>query len=83
MGIVLGSRVKDKITGFTGIMVATTTHLNGCNRVGVQPIKLKDGIPQDPVWLDEMDVEVVKKNEKVKGFDKTGGPRPDPPPRTR
>ena len=39
----LGDRVKDKLTGFSGVVVAITEWLNGCTRMAVQPEKLVEG----------------------------------------
>ena len=40
--IQLGDRVKDKITGFTGIAVSRTEYINGCVQYTVAP-KVKKG----------------------------------------
>ena len=45
----LGSEVKDKITGFKGIIRGRSQYLTGCNTYGVQHPKLKDNKPAD--WL--------------------------------
>lgn len=86
----LGDRVKDRITGFSGIVTGITTWLNGCRRVGVQPEKLDEGKLQDPQWFDEPQVDIVKRAVHVpfgQGVAITpaapaparrGGPRPDP-----
>ncbi len=59
--IELGDRVKDAISGLTGIATGVTTWLYGCKRVAVQPEKLgKDGKTQDLVWFDEPQLKVVK-----------------------
>lgn len=56
----LGDRVKDPITGFTGIVMAITTWLHGCVRVVVQPEKLKDdGKPGDDLAFDQSQLELV------------------------
>jgi hypothetical protein len=39
----LGDRVKDRVSGFTGIVVAKTQYLNGCTRVTLQPAAIDDG----------------------------------------
>lgn len=57
----LGDRVKDQITGLTGIVTCITSWLNGCRRVGVQPEKLKDGKVEDCVHFDDNQLELVKK----------------------
>ena len=72
----LGDKVKDIVTGFTGIITAKTTFLNGCVRVSVQSDKLKDGIPTDPQWFDEPQVRIVKPNAVSEGSRDTGGPMP-------
>lgn len=51
--IKLGTRVRDSITGFSGVAMARTEYLNGCARVGVQAAQLHDGKPVDPQWFDE------------------------------
>ncbi len=57
----LGDRVKDTVTGFTGIVIGVTTWLHGCIRIGVQPEKLgKDGKTQEAVWFDQSQLLLVK-----------------------
>lgn len=75
----LGDRVKDTISGTTGIMVAYTDWLYGCRRVGVQAeAPDKDGKIVETAWFDEDQVTVVnaaaiKPKEKARE-DWTGGP---------
>lgn len=57
----LGDRVRDPITGFTGIVVVTANFLNGCVRCGVAPETLKDGLPQREEHFDQAQLEVVDK----------------------
>lgn len=58
--IQLGTRVRDLITGMTGVAIARTEWLYGCARVGVESVEIKkDGKPSDAVWLDEQRVEAV------------------------
>ena len=49
----LGDKVKDTISGFTGIAVSRITYLQGCNRVGVQSPVKKNAKPEDPQYFDE------------------------------
>jgi hypothetical protein len=56
----LGDKVKDVVTGLTGIAVAKTHYLQGCTRIGVQPQELKDGKPVEASWFDEPQLEVVE-----------------------
>lgn len=71
----LGALVKDRITGFTGIVMANVFWLNGCVRCSVQPQELKDGKPIDMEAFDEQQLDLVKaKTEPEKP--KRGGPMP-------
>ena len=80
----LGSRVRDNITGFSGIATGRTEWLFGCTRICVEPEKLKDGKPVDAVWVDEQRIEVLV-NKKIKiskdNSAISGGPQNDPKPR--
>lgn len=49
----LGETVRDKVTGFKGIVTSAARHLSGCDTYGVVPTALKDGAPQDTRWFDE------------------------------
>ena len=74
--IELGSEVKSRISGYKGIVVSRSEHLNGCNRYLVSPQKVnKDGELPDSYWLDEHELEVVVKNKvkKRKDIKKPGG----------
>lgn len=78
--IELGWRVKDSITGFTGIATGLGVFLNGCERIGVTPEKLmKDGKVRETEYFDVQQLIVVDK--KPKGIPRmpkasTGGPHP-------
>lgn len=59
--IQLGLEAKDKITGFTGIIIGRCEHLFGCNTYGIAPRnydteKNKRG---DTEWFDEGRIEVI------------------------
>ncbi len=74
--ITLGMKVKDKITGFTGIVTGYVTYITGCNQALVVPAVGKDGAAKDASWFDEQRLEQVGKtvisldNSKARGFDK-------------
>jgi hypothetical protein len=57
----LGDRVKDPITGFTGIVTVTAQFLHGCTRCGVLSETLKDGLPQLEQHFDQAQLTVVDK----------------------
>jgi hypothetical protein len=74
--IKLGDKVKDTITGFTGIAVARTEWISGCARIVIQPSVGKEGKLEESQSFDEPLVEVIKP-KKIKSQDHfTGGPRP-------
>ncbi len=53
MAIQLGDKVKDRTTGFEGVVVARTDWLYGCTRFGVQSEGLHEGKPLEAEWFDE------------------------------
>lgn len=87
----LGDRVKDELTGFTGIVIVRSEHLQGCLQVAVKPETLdKDGVPKKTQWFDEPQLEIVEKGviksqgQKLvdtKPVSASGGPRETPPDR--
>ena len=78
MKINLGDKVRDTITGFSGVAIGRTEWINGCTRIVVQSDKLKDGVPTDAQHIDEPQLELVKA-AKVKALKReTGGPLPLP-----
>jgi len=82
--IKLGNRVKDLITGFTGIAVGRTEYLYGCTRIVVEPEDLKDGKLIDAVWFDEQRIVTVEERPipvSAEHSATTGGPHPNPPAR--
>lgn len=72
--IKLGDKVKDTITGYSGVCTAIITFLNGCRRIGIQGKGLdKNNLPVDPYYVDETTVVLVKKQvEKTKQAEKGG-----------
>ena len=72
-----GDLVKDKITGFTGIVVCILDYLHGCFRIAVQALELKDGLPKDHQYFDQYQLEIVEKGyyfkEPVKVAEKKPG----------
>jgi hypothetical protein len=72
MAIKLGDRVKDRTTGFTGIVLARTDWLYGCTVFGVKPEELKDGLPMDMQWFDEQSVDACATEPGGPGV--SGGP---------
>ena len=58
--ISLGDRVKDRLTGTTGIVTSITHWLYGCTRIGIQPENANnDGSKMEPLYIDEPQCELV------------------------
>jgi hypothetical protein len=69
----LGQRIKDKVSGFTGIAVSRTEFLNGCVRISIQPPLDKEGKLPDEKWFDIQQLEIIDEGISVASKD-TGGP---------
>lgn len=73
-----GDRVKDRITGLTGIVCCQSRWYNGCVRYAVQAEQLKDGAPADLQHIDEQQLTLVKAAAVEPKVKDTGGPCPAP-----
>ncbi len=75
MNSILGTKMKDQITGFEGVVVGYTQYLTGCSQLLLTP-KAKDGAIVESYWFDEQRCARVGKtqvnldNTKTPGFDK-------------
>ena len=58
----LGDRVRDKISGFEGIITSHAQHLTGCDRFWVAPKVGADNKPTDGIWVDVDMLEIVEPN---------------------
>ena len=86
--IQLGDRVRDRITGFEGIVIGITDWLYQCRRPIVQPTKLdNDGKSMASESFDEDQLEVIEAGAFAPSVEepqaeeapkKTGGPRDTP-----
>ena len=72
----LGQVVRDRVSGYTGIVNGITDFLYGCRRIQVRGTGLKDGLPIKAEYFDEPELEVIANNlgELARP---TGGPRGD------
>ncbi len=78
--IVLGTKVRDKFTGFSGVAVGRTEWIFGCTRYAVEATELHEGKPIEAQWFDEQRLELLQdapaqKEAESKG---PGGPQRDP-----
>lgn len=89
MEVKLGNKVKDRVTGFTGIVTGISRYLHGCDRALVESSEIVDGKYLDMAF-DVTRLEVIEntsaedftnKVEEKKG--KTGGPQKSIPGRRR
>jgi len=73
----LGARVKDKVTGYTGIIIAQTRWMYGCLRYSVQAQEMKDGKPVDSLCFDEGSLDLLDSPLKNPKVPPGGGPTPE------
>lgn len=57
----LGMKVKDKVTGFSGVVESVSFDLYGCVQIVVRPEATKDGKQSDAHWFDAKRVDVIGK----------------------
>lgn len=55
----LGLKVKDKVTGLTGVVTTVSFDLYGCVQMVVMPSRDKDGKAVDGSWCDYKRLEVL------------------------
>ena len=56
----LGMRVKDRVTGFSGVVVSVGFDLYGCIQAIVHPGQDKEGKLMDSLWFDVARLEVIE-----------------------
>jgi hypothetical protein len=57
--IQLGQTVKDKLTGFTGLVTGRCEYISGCHQILIQPPVKGENEFVEPHWLDEERVETL------------------------
>ena len=75
----LADKVKDIVTGFTGIVTSRHEYLNGCARLNVQPKINKDGTLPKSATFDEPQLEIKKRGYVKIGPKDIGGPEKEMP----
>ena len=79
--IKLGMTVRDKITGFQGVVTGICEYISGCNQVLIVPKVDKQGQPAESHWFDDQrcvrvgKTRVILENGKTPGFDKAAPKR--------
>ena len=76
--IKLGQKVRDKITGFEGIITAKAEYLNGCIQFCVRPRVDKEGKSQDGEYFDVEQLEPLEESINTVTSPSGGGIRNEP-----
>lgn len=79
--IPLGVRVRDALSGFTGMTTSRVEYITGCKQYGIQPPVGEDGKMPDVIYLDEQRLEVLDPQPVEQASRTTGGPMRDAPSR--
>lgn len=74
----LGDKVRDRITGYEGIVMSKCEYLNGCIQFGVQAKKTKEGKLPKIEWIDDIQLKVIAEKTKLKKDEVGGGMRNHP-----
>lgn len=74
----LGSKVKDRITGFTGTVTGVAKYLTGCHQACVVPPLAADGAFREAQWFDLQRLEITE--GEVVTLDNGASPGCDMPP---
>jgi hypothetical protein len=72
----LGKKVKDRITGFEGIVTGQVEYLTGCNQVLVIAKATSEGVINS-IWLDEQRIEVIDPECEPIRLNNSQSPGPD------
>lgn len=76
--IKLGSKVRDIVTGYTGIAVNRVEYLNGCIQYCVKPSVGKDGALPAGEYIDDQQLEILADGGISVPTKETGGPGEHP-----
>lgn len=76
MKVQFGTKAKDIITGFTGIVTGRTHYISGCSQLLLVPGLDKDGKLQEGAWFDEQRVEAIEGAPSIT-LDNSKTPGPD------
>ena len=79
--IELGQLVKDKITGYAGIVTGLCEYISGCNQALIVPRVGKDGKRDQGEWFDVQRLAVTSKTILRLNNNSTPGPDREAPKR--
>ena len=72
--IQFGDKVKCKITGFIGVVIAKTEFINGCVQWNVLPKGDKSNKMPEDIAIDEQSLEIILPKKRIIKKRKNGGP---------
>ena len=78
-GVGLGDRVKDTLTGFTGVVLGRVEYLTGCNQIFVLPSSESDNELKRGEWFDIERIERLEGSAVDLNARRTGADIPQPP----
>ena len=77
-GIAMGDKVKDTLSGFTGVVLARCEHITGCNQIFILPKSDKENEIKDGIWFDIERIEKITDRAVQLGARRTGADIPAP-----
>lgn len=77
-GVAMGDKVKDTLTGFTGVVIARVEHMTGCNQLFVLPKSDKENEIKNGCWFDIERIEKIADREVQLQARRTGADIPAP-----
>lgn len=72
----MGKKGEDTITGFSGVLVAYTIHITGCNQCYLLPKIDKDGKKAEGGWFDEQRIKWLEEAAPAVKLDNSKSPGP-------
>lgn len=60
MAVAIGDKVRDRITGFEGVITGYVHYISGCDQVLVAPRVKEDGSAISSQWFDDDRVDIVE-----------------------
>ena len=61
----LGTRARDRITGFEGRVTGRCEYITGCNQVLLAPPVGANGEAREAHWFDEQRLEILDNGERI------------------
>jgi len=77
-GIAMGDKVKDTLSGFTGVVLARSEHMTGCNQIFILPKSDKENEIKDGCWFDIERIEKITDRAVQLEARRTGADIPAP-----